>query len=154
MSLNYFINTLPLELRDYIIKLSYKPQPVELLDDIVNYYETRQKIKHFYSVCMKCWHETEDEAIGWVVNNILNDMNSNLPMILGFSKKMEDILLRSNLISCSEDIDLYFFVLLKKTQSTQLNILLGLLTPYERNLPEYDYSLSAHPYSGNSGNSI
>ena len=142
--MNYYLNQLPRELVEYIITLTYKPQPEKLLTDIRSYYITRQKIKHFYSVTMKCFNESEDEAIGWVVNNILNDMNSNLPMILGFSKQMEDILLRSNLISIPEDIDLYFFVLLKKPQSTQLNILLGLLTPYERNL--LDYSMSAHPF--------
>lgn len=144
--MNYYLNKLPKELFEYIITLTYKPQPVELLTDIRSYYITRQKIKHFYSITMKCFNDSEDEVIGWVVNNLLNNMNSNLPMILGFSKKMEDILLRSNLISIPEDIDLYFYVLLKKPQSTQLNILLGLLTPYERDLSEYDYSLSAHPF--------
>jgi hypothetical protein len=60
-------------------------------------------------------------------------MNSDLPTILGYSEKMENILLRNNLITCSEDIDLYLFVLLKKPLNTQLNILLGLLNPFERN---------------------
>ena len=142
--MNYYLNQLPREIVDYIITLTYKPQPEKLLTDIRSFHETRQKIKDFYSITMKCFNESEDEAIGWVVNNILNDMNSNLPMILGFCKKMEEILLRSNLISTPEDIDLYFYVLLKKPQSTQLNILLGLLTPYERKI--LDYSLSAHPF--------
>jgi hypothetical protein len=93
---------------------------------------------------MKSFNESEDEAVGWVVNSLLNEINSNLPMILGFSKQMEEILLRSNLISTPEDIDLYFFILLKKPVMTQLNIILGLLNPYERNL--LDYSLSAFPF--------
>ena len=142
--MNYYLNQLPRELVDYIITLTYKPQPRDLLLDIKNYYITRQKIKHFYSITMKCFNESEDEAVSWVVNSLLNEINSNLPMILGFSKQMEEILLRSNLISTPEDIDLYFFVLLKKPVMTQLNIILGLLNPYERNL--LDYSLSAHPF--------
>jgi len=142
--MNYYLNQLPRELVDYIITLTYKPQPRDLLLDIKNYYITRQKIKHFYSITMKSFNESEDEAVGWVVNSLLNEINSNLPMILGFSKQMEEILLRSNLISTPEDIDLYFFILLKKPVMTQLNIILGLLNPYERNL--LDYSLSAFPF--------
>jgi hypothetical protein len=142
--MNYYLNQLPRELVDYIITLTYKPQPRELLLDIKNYYITRQKIKHFYSITMKSFNESEDEAVSWVVNSLLNEINSNLPMILGFSKQTEEILLRSNLISTPEDIDLYFFILLKKPVMTQLNIILGLLNPYERNL--LDYSLSAFPF--------
>jgi hypothetical protein len=142
--MNYYLNQLPREILDYIITLTYKPQPEKLLRDIKSFHETKQRIKHFYSITMSSFNETEDEAVSWVVNNLLNEMNSDLPMILGFSKRMEEILLRSNLISTSEDIDLYFFVLLKKPAITQLNIILGLLNPYERCV--LDYSLSAHPY--------
>ena len=123
MDLNFLINRLPLEIREYIIQLTYKPQPVELLHDITNFYKTKQKI----------YKESSEETMPWIIDHILLNMNSNLPTILGYSEKMENILLRNNLITCSEDIDLYLFVLLKKPVNTQLNILLGLLNPFERN---------------------
>jgi hypothetical protein len=44
MDLNFLINRLPSDIREYIIRLTYKPQPVELLHDITNFYKTKQKI--------------------------------------------------------------------------------------------------------------
>jgi hypothetical protein len=132
--MNYYLNKLPIELFEYIIKLSYKPQPASLLLDIKSYYTTKEKIKkYYYHVHQVFLGETEQESMEWVVNDLIRYMNCNLPTILGYSAKMEDILLRSNLISTPEDIDLYFFVLFKKPVSTQVNILLGLLIPKERN---------------------
>jgi hypothetical protein len=131
--MNYYLNKLPKELFDYIITLSYKPQPAELLTDIVNYTETKEKIKKKYFQSHQAFlGETEEESMEWIVNDLVRYMNRSLPTILGYSEKMEDILLRANLISIPEDIDLYFYVLFKKPVSTQVNILLGLLIPSER----------------------
>ena len=132
--LNKFLNNLPIDLKDYIISLTYKPQPSELLNDIINYNFIKKKLKiHYYNTHQAFLGETEQESMEWTVNDLIRYMNCNLPTILGYSAKMEDILLRSNMISTLEDIDLYFFVLFKKPVSTQINILIGLLTPIERN---------------------
>jgi len=133
INLNKYLNKLPNELVNYIITLTYKPQPKELLDDIINYYNSKQLIKEYYCLLAIIFHETYEESIEWLVNNLLLYMNSSLPTLVGYSQKMEFILIRNNLISTSEDIDLYFFVLLKKNILFQFNILLGLLNPSERN---------------------
>jgi hypothetical protein len=133
INLNKYLIKLPNDLVNYIITLTYKPQPKELLQDIINYYNSKQLIKEYYCLLAIIFHETYEESIEWVVNDLVLYMNSSLPTLLGYSEKMEFILIRSNLISTSEDLDLYFFVLLKKNVLYQLNILLGLLTPPERN---------------------
>ena len=59
-------------------------------------------------------------------------LNEDTPTILGYSSKFYDILTRANLISCIEDIDLFMYVLLRKSDITIINTLLGIMTPTER----------------------
>ena len=129
-SLGYYLNKIPIELKEYIFKLTYKNINKNLLNDILDFSKSKSKIINKYSDYYL--NNTLNIILDYIQNDLLIYMNSNLHMILGYSEKMEKILLRSNLIISHEDIDLYIFVLNKKKPSQAINILLGLLTPYER----------------------
>jgi hypothetical protein len=144
-SLGYYLNKIPIELKEYIFKLTYKKIDKNLLTDIIDFSKSKANIINKYSNytnnysnntfntwnSMNTWNIPQNNLDN-IQNDLLIYMNSNLHMILGYSEKMEQILIRSNLIISPEDIDLYIFVLNKKKPSQAVNILLGLLTPNER----------------------
>jgi len=126
------IRKLPLDIIMRIIPYTYQLQNKILLDDIVNYTETRtamlDKYYKFWCVDMECRFPDEDKH--WLINDILAYANNYNAIVYGYVDKFNNIFRRNLYMrSC---LEMYVYQLQNKSVMTQINILLGLLTPEER----------------------
>jgi len=95
--------------------------------------------------------EPEPEDKNWLLNNLFSYANDFNPTMLGYVDNFYNIYKRNKQLQTNQDVDKYISILEKKNVSTQINILLGLLRPDERNLFCYSYHLF---YLSNPSNDI
>ena len=120
----------------HIIPYTYNTQNKKLLDDIKNYYDTKQAITVLYN---KLWKQQRDDpdysdydSNEWLINDIFSYSNNYYPGIYGFVKSFYNIFRRCLFLKKIKDIDRYVSILEKKHVDTQINIFWGLFTPEER----------------------
>ena len=77
------MENLPIEIvREHIIPFTYCPQPKELLEDIVSFYNTRECLFNTYN---NRWKEFEDEdPVEWLENDIIRYLNEDKATMWGF----------------------------------------------------------------------
>jgi hypothetical protein len=129
-----FINKLPLDIVLYIIPYTYQPQNKSLLNDIVNYNESKTTLLDLY---YKCWiierqMPDPEEDKNWLINDIFGYANNYNALMYGYKDKFYNIFSRNILLQSKEKIENYVCQLENKNVSTQINIFLGLLTTNER----------------------
>ncbi len=129
-----FIDRLPLDIVLQIIPYTYNLQDKNLLNDIINYKETRSLLLELY---YKYWIidiQTENEQDKyWLINDIIGYANNDKATMYGYVDKFYNIFKRNIYLQTNESIDKYINILEKKNVKTQINIFLGLLTINERN---------------------
>ena len=129
-----FIYKLPSDILSRIIPYAYNTQNRELLQDIVNYTKTKTQLSELY---FNFWiikiQDIEPEDKNWLINDIFSYANNNYPSMLGFVDNFYNILKRNKQLQTNQHVDMYVTNLEKKNSTTQINILLGLLHPNERN---------------------
>jgi hypothetical protein len=133
--MNKFINRLPLDIVLQIIPYTYHLQNKNLLDDIINYNETKKVLFELYHKCWIIDRESLDpeEDKNWLINDIFCYANNYHATMYGYVEKFYNIFKRHLCLQTNEDIDKYVYNLEKKEVITQINIFLGLLTVKERN---------------------
>jgi len=129
-----FIDRLPLDIVLQIIPYTYNLQDKNLLNDIVNYKETRSLLLELY---YKYWIidiQTENEQDKyWLINDIISYANDYNATMYGYVDNFYNIFKRNISLQTNESIDKYINILEKKNVNTRINIFLGLLTSNERN---------------------
>ena len=133
--MNHFdlINRLPIDIVLKIIPYTYTLQNKNILNDIVNYVETKKNLLILYHTY---WFDIEeDEYKNWLINDIFAYANDYNATMYGYVNKFYCIFERHiGLRSQSkEKIDKYVYNLEKESVETQINIFLGLLNLTERN---------------------
>lgn len=132
--MNKFINRLPLDIVLQIIPYTYHLQNKNLLEDIVNYTQTKKVLFELYH---KFWmidliSLDPEEDKNWLINDIFGYANNNHATMNGYIDKFYNIFKRNIFLQTNEKIDKYVYNLEKKRVNTQINIFLGLLTIKER----------------------
>ena len=122
--------------KDVILRISsytYNLQNKNLLDDIINYTETRTILFDLY---YKCWiidrygYVNEDKE--WLINDIYAYANDYNATMYGYIDKFYSIFYRNSRLQTTGQVDKYIRSLEKKKVIPQINIFLGLLTIQER----------------------
>lgn len=135
-TLNFFINSLPNEIIEIITKLTYKPQPYELCNDIISFISDTQYIKEkYYEHYILMLEDEKNEDLYWVINDITRYYNEDVPTMRGYTSHFYDIIRKHYKYSDITKFvngDQIFEDLSKKTPHTQINILLALLLPDQR----------------------
>jgi len=132
------LHKLPVDIvRHHIIPYTYNTQNKKLLDDIQNYYDTKQAIIVLYNESWKKYLDDPDiseyESNEWLINDLFAYSNNYYPGMYGFVKSFYNIF-RRLFLKKIKDIEKYVSKLEKKPTNTQINIFWGLFTPEERML--------------------
>jgi len=82
---------LPYELKLYIFTYSRKPQSRRLLRDIENFSYTWPVLKAaYYQIWIDEWEETEEDAHGWIQNDIMRYVNEEQPTQIIYTSNFFD----------------------------------------------------------------
>jgi len=132
------LHKLPVDIvRHHIIPYTYERQNKKLLEDIQNYYDTKQAIIVLYNESWKKYLDDPDiseyESNEWLINDLFAYSNNYYPGMYGFVKSFYNIF-RRLFLKKIKDIEKYVSKLEKKPTNTQINIFWGLFTPEERML--------------------
>lgn len=130
-----FIQKLPIDIILYIIPYTYNLQNKNLLNDIINYKETRSLLLDLY---YKYWiieaqSQDPEEDKNWLINDIIAYANNDKATMYGYVDNFYNIFKRNISLQTNDNIDKYIINLYKKSAKTKINIFLGLLTIDERN---------------------
>ena len=131
-----FLNRFPAEIASYIIKYTYNPQNKNLLNDIVNFTDSKLEL---YKLYLFYWtkHNEPEEYIGWLSNDILlytnNFRHTGVLYGGGYTDIFYDRLFRNPFLKTKESVDKYVINLGHSNIIKEINIYLGLLTIKERN---------------------
>jgi len=129
------IRRVPNEIRLRILSYTYRPQPPFLLRDIENYKETKDKLLVVYH---DYWNS---EHRDWLLNDIFSYANHYKASMYGYVDHFYSIFMRKPKLLTKGLIDRYVENLGEKDVKTQINIVLGLFTVYERTDLVIDLSL-------------
>ena len=131
------IQDLPFELFEKIRRFTYKPQPKELLNDIIDYYTTKSKMNIYYHNKYKKNNNTRmniDKL--WLENDINYYLNYNIPILRHIEEKYINIIKRLFLMKNKSDHDIIMFITNKivypRNIENQINFLWGLMNQKER----------------------
>lgn len=132
------LHKLPRDIVNHIIPYTYNTQNKKILEDIENYYDTKQAILVLYDEYWKEQSDNQDisayESSDWLINDIFTYSNNYYPGMYGFVKSFYNIFRRSLFLKKIKNIDKYITKLEKKPSITQINVFWGLFTPEERML--------------------
>lgn len=125
------ITYFPEEICLKIIQYTYMPQDKYLLNDIVNYTESKTKLLDLY---YKYWivHNEVDEYKNWLSNDLMSYANNFQPTMNGYVDNFYNIFLRNPFLKFKEKIHKYVCNLNKNNITREINIYLGLLVIQER----------------------
>jgi len=129
-----FIQKLPIDIVLQIIPYTYNLQNKNLLDDIINYKETKTKLFELYYKYWIIEAQSQDpqEDKNWLINDIYAYANNDHATMYGYIDNFYHIFKRNIFLQSNEKIDKYVYNLEKKKVLIQINIFLGLLNIKER----------------------
>lgn len=129
-----FIHRLPLDIVLQIIPYTYNVQKKDLLNDIVNYKETKSLLLElYYNYCIVYAEDEPGDDRNWLINDIVGYANNNVATMYGYVDKFYTIFKRNIFLQTEEEIDNYVKILEEGNVDRQINIFLGLLNVNERN---------------------
>lgn len=128
-----FIQKLPMDIVLQIIPYTYNLQNKNLLCDIINYNQTKNKLLELYKIfwTIEIQSEESEEYKYWLKRDLF--IYANNYNLRGYDDKFYNILKRHIFLESEKNIYMYITNLQKKELSTQINILLALLNIDERN---------------------
>ncbi len=125
---------LPIEIVNYIIPYTYNVQQKTLLNDIENFTEVKtflSNLYHKYWIIERLSLDQEDK--NWLINDLFRWANNYNPTkYYGYVDSFYNIFKRNIYLQTNEEVDKYVNELETKDVTTQINVLLGLLTEQER----------------------
>jgi hypothetical protein len=117
---------LPLDLRLRILPYTYTFQSKHLLRDIESYKETKDALLRVYH---SYWNSEDRD---WLINDMIAYANHYKPTMNGYTYQYYSIFRRNTQLQTMDSIHKYVNRLEEKDVKTQINIVLGLFTVYER----------------------
>jgi hypothetical protein len=128
-----FIQKLPMDIVLQIIPYTYNLQNKNLLCDIINYNQTKNKLLELYKYfwTKEIQSEESEEYKYWLKRDLF--IYANNYNLRGYDEKFYKILARNIFLQSEKSIDTYITNLHKKELSIQINVLLALLNIDERN---------------------
>lgn len=133
---NIFIEKLPREIILQIIPYTYSFQNKNLLNDIINFKNSKTYLfeSYYNTWIINMGYPTESlEDKNWLINDLFLYANDEKASMYGYVDKFYNIFKRNLHLQTNEDVTRYINALGKKHVTTQINIVLSLLTPEERN---------------------
>jgi len=128
-----FIDRLPLDIVLQIIPYTYNVQNKDLLNDIVNYKETKSLLLElYYNYWIVYAQEEPEQDRNWLINDIIGYANNDIGTLYGYVDKFYTIFKRNIFLKTEKAIDKYVKKLNKNNVNTEINIFLGLLQANER----------------------
>ena len=133
------LNIFPQEIILHIRSYTYSFQNKQLLEDIINFYETKLLVTEYYKTIW-VFALSEQNAIAfnpddWLINDVMSYMNDYKASMYGYVKAFYNIFRRFPFVQKKiKIINKYISAFEKKDSKTQFNIVWGLLYPYERNI--------------------
>lgn len=134
MSMELFTK-LPMDLRLRILPYTYQVQPSRLLQDIESYKQTKDTLLRVYH---SYWNSEDRD---WLINDMFAYANHYKATMYGYVDHFYYIFKRKPHLQTMEAIDRYVNHLQEKDVKTQINIVIGLFTVYERTDLVIDLSL-------------
>ena len=141
------IKKLPLDIISYIITFTYKIQNQILLDDILNFHNSKLHILQIYhQIWIINFRKKEPEEKQWFIEDVLMFINNYKNLHLGNDEALYKIFYRNPFFNSRNSIKKYIINLRNKNLTnknidTQINILWGLLLVKERNMFIKNYSI-------------
>jgi hypothetical protein len=130
--MQYLMQKLPIEIVNYIIPYTYNVQQKTLLNDIENFTEVKtflSNLYHKYWIIERLSLDQEDK--NWLINDLFRCANNYNPTKY-YVDSFYNIFKRNIYLQTNEEVDKYVNELETKDVTTQINVLLGLLTEQER----------------------
>ena len=121
------MNKLPIDVIFKILSYTYNPQNQPLLEDIRNFYKTRQIVNDIYIEKWK--HSTIENYKDWIINDMFIFLNYCIPTMFGYCKKCKDIINRNSFV---KNVESYIYYTELKKVDSQINIFFALFTTKER----------------------
>jgi hypothetical protein len=124
-------STLPIEIIHHIISYTYSLQNKELLEDIKSFSISKKiLIDTYYTRLVINNYLHDGEHLIWLVNDMYYFSNSLSSS--GYMPPFYYLFHRHCLLRTRLDVDVFIDILEKRMYSSQVNVLLGLFTPMER----------------------
>lgn len=139
IQLFFYLNKLPIEIYEFIRRLTYLKQNKILLEDIEDFNSSLQIAKNLYYNHFKTNYDFEPNAD---INSLSNDidfyLNDNQPLIQGYIDKYYKLLLRLKYFEIINNdkkklMEKYIIFLTIRNVKTHVRFLWGLMKPNERN---------------------
>ena len=124
---------LPQDIQRHILSYIHQPQPSFLLEDIRSFVDTKNELlRKYYEfwVIQLNMHEPEDRR--WLLNDFFYYANHYKPTMFGYSNAFYRLFKRMYGINTLQAVDTFVRKLGKKDLDTQINVVLGLFTPTQR----------------------
>ena len=124
-----FMINLPYELMDKIRRLTYNPQPINMLNQIKMRNQFKKQLYDVYTLLYSDELASDPKAIeNWIDNDITLCLNKEQPSMNGYTDHYYNILSRNIIFNTKEKIDRFSDICFTKIDSkTTINIYLGLL---------------------------
>lgn len=116
-----------------IVPFTYNFQNGDMLNDIANSYEAKIRLlRQYHEVYIKYMGEPIPEDKYWLINDIHSYMNCFKPSLLGYTESFYNTFYRNPFLKTQQDVWKYVKNMESKHTDSQINTLLGLLSPKER----------------------
>ena len=128
------LRNLPMDIINYIIPYTYQPQNKVLMTDVAQYYKSKQIVKAYYYNIWSCYTYINNESVDedWLSNDLWLYIQSGTPIMRGYHDNTYKIFLRNPRLKTKDDIHKYISKINAFKPMNVINVLWGLLTPYER----------------------
>jgi hypothetical protein len=134
MSLASQMRRLPLDIVKIIISYSHSYQSPVLLEDIRSFHKDKNKLLDiYYRLFVEEWNDPQPEDRAWLANDLIRYINDSIPTMQVYTEKCYSLFYRNPFLNSTEKVERYLILLDEKELDSQINILLGLLLPHERN---------------------
>jgi hypothetical protein len=127
------IRKLPIEIIRHIIPYTYNFQPRILLEDIKNYNTSKTVLLElYYNFWIVRMGSNQPEDQNWLSNDLMAYSNNYYATMHGYVEAFYRIFQRNIILKTKRDVDKYAHKLENREVNVEINVILGLLTPYER----------------------
>ena len=127
------IARLPQDLQRRIVSYTYRPQSPDLLDDIQSFVECRKELlRKYHEFWIVQLHMSVPEDKRWLLNDFFYYANQHKATMFGYSDLFYELFLRRYGMDTVDAVEAFVRKLGKKDVDTQINVVLALFTPEQR----------------------
>lgn len=127
------LSRLPEEIQGRIMSYTYQPQPEFLLEDIQSFVDCKKELlQKYYDFWILQLHMSVPEERRWLINDFFYYANQYKPTMFGYSDTFYQLFQQAYGIYTQAEVEAFVRKLGKKEVDTQINVVLGLLRPDQR----------------------